>query len=1074
VIDVSTTVSEALLNGLETTIGAAPSIKLFSGTLPADCAAADPSGHLVTITIPSDWMGAASGTEKFQNGPWSGVAVAAGTIACFRLYDASAVCHMQGSVTVAGGGGDLILKRVDVSVGTKVNINRFRLFLPIVDVPLPVVVGTFSKTQTSQTLTGRGQVTVVVPEPIGDRVQWVDTEVGDMPTYEFANSTLWIPWSRGTETRVPIQKQAFNGLPQQVGGDWLDLNGTGNGSVPFGTIPATTFNGVAKWVTVTSAGMIALVNKFLIAGDNTGILVKEQATQNAPAYFSSRHAANGNFPEMIVVTNVNTYICPCTADTYWEDTGYATRGMDTVLRPRFICKFDFSAVSGTVTSATLRLYYQASGGPALGVYFLDMPKLIYAPAEQLPDQIEYGIARDVAQDTDLANHPSVLFYPTFTDAASFSTQWQWMSVNPAHPGISFTDEAGGLKAIRVFNSISGNTATNARNMWVNRPISINNRRTDLEMPFQQAYEHLFLRYMITLENDVAQRLDPAVTVPGYGAKRWSNWDGTKLPGLQGIATNYPDYKNPLPGRSWQDDGYIGLSESDGPYSLIEHDEPSLANDRAMAASLYCYDEDTSGVPGRTAPDNPDGPVSQGFSGGGRTEFIGTCFKPNRTYCLEQEVILNTIAPGGTPVRDGVVRVWMDGVKIYERTDRMFRRNDQQRWYTADQLILHGGNGPPAATQHYRLFGWCVATEYIGPPQSLPAWRSGRTVDTFAPITNTSNLGGLALSPFPEATVDDNQAFAIGTYQGRLKLTYAACGGHNNTWRNAVYQLDLSDDAPAWVKLHPGSDVSAVVVNVPYFTDGLPASRHTYYHTHHIEPLNRVMNFTISGLWGNGGTTAHVDAFQLDGNTWEVSGSYPNNFSPYPNSPTVAINTGITAVCKHPVTNDVYIAADYKFTKWSPLAPTTYTQVLPGLTTTLGAWQAHGTCIDTIRNRWVCLYSTGFITAAPAVLKYINLADGTHGEIAVSLNGAAFSLNPYAQMVHDLDNDRYIFIHSFHSHATPCPVYALNPTTGVITQISTMTPNPYNGMNGRLAYVPSLGGVVCHPRYSSHVLFMPTR
>jgi hypothetical protein len=227
------------------------------------------------------------------------------------------------------------------------------------------------------------------------------------------------------------------------------------------------------------------------------------------------------------------------------------------------------------------------------------------------------------------------------------------------------------------------------------------------------------------------------------------------------------------------------------------------------------------------------------------------------------------------------------------------------------------------------------------------------------------------------------------------------------------------------------------------------------------------------LWGNGGTLATVDSFNLDGNVWDVSGTYPNNFSPYPDSPVVSPN-GITAVCKHPTTGDVYIAAEYKFTKWSPLAPTTYTAVLPGLTPILGAWQAHGTCIDTIRNRWVCLYSPTAITTSSAVLKFINLSNNTHSELAVTMNGASFPLNPYAQMVHDLDNDRYIFIHSFHNHATPCPVYALNPTTGVVTQISTMTPNPYNGMNGRLAYVPSLGGVVCHPRYSSNVLFMPTR
>lgn len=1060
----SSALKGALLNGIESTVGAAPVMRLFGSAPPVDCAAADPADLLCSITLPSDWMASATGNEKFQSGtPWVGICTTAGTIASFRII-AGGACVIQGTVTERGAGGDLTLQETTVEVGVRIRIQRFRLLIPEDDAttPLPTITGTLSKTQSADTVAIRGQAQVppVIEPAAGDRVQWIDTEVGDMPTYEFASASLFIPWKRGTESAIPIQQQGKNGLPQRVGGDWIDRNGTGNGAVPFATIAggSPNFNSTPKWLSVSGAGVIALVNKWITDG-NTGVLVHEIGSPGIPAYFHSRQNPSGNAPKLTVTaTTSGTTVCSCIADTWWDAATYATRGDDPNLRPRFICKFDLSSIAGTVTAATLEFYYQIYGGAPLAIDFLDMPKLIYAPAEQLPNLVEYGIAREVANDQALATHPDVLVYREIKNDLEMSAatgggfQWggNYQLFTYSHPDWP----EYGLRATSVTNTMTTNTATNRRTMWVNRPTGIANRLTNIQTTFQNAYEHLFVRYLLRLENDVAARLDPPVNVPGYGLKSWSNWDGTKLPGIQGLPANYPDY----PTGSWVADGWAGTdaASTDGPYYMMEHDSPSLCNDRAMALTCYLYDEDT--------------PARLVFAGGGRTEYPGVCIKPNRTYCIEQELQLNTITDG-TPNRDGVHRVWLDGVKVYERTDRLYRRMDMQRWFTGDLLIMHGGNGPPAASQTYSIAGWTIARSYVGPPQSGPAWRRNLPVNQFSPIVGTQNLGGLSTHVFAFATVDDNQAFAVGKFRGRTKVTYAANGGHNNSWENKVIQLDLHDDTPAWRLLHPGSAESAVVVDQPYYRDGLPASRHTYYTAHHIEQLDRVMLFTISGLWGNSGNRGEVDAFKLTDNTWEVSGTYPNNFSPYPDSPVVA-STGLTSVCKHPTTEEVYISADYKFIKWSPVT-NTYTNVLPGLTPSLGAWQGQGACIDTVRNRWVSLQapSPGYMPS----LSYINLSTSTYGTIALTLNGSPFGpIQAYAQITHDLDNDRYIVIYHWHTAATPCPVYAIDPTSGIVTQITTVTPNPYNGTNGRLQYVPELGGVVFHARYTANVMFMPTR
>lgn len=107
---------------LNTAIGASGSLKIFSGAEPANCAAADPTGLLCTITLPSTPFTAASGAVTLA-GTWSGTASAAGTAASFRIYDGSAVCHLQGSVGM--GTGDLSLVNTSIAATQPVQVTAF-------------------------------------------------------------------------------------------------------------------------------------------------------------------------------------------------------------------------------------------------------------------------------------------------------------------------------------------------------------------------------------------------------------------------------------------------------------------------------------------------------------------------------------------------------------------------------------------------------------------------------------------------------------------------------------------------------------------------------------------------------------------------------------------------------------------------------------------------------------------------------------------------------------------------------------------------------------------------------------
>src|SRR5260370_41648111 len=96
----SVAVRNAELDQIETTIGTGALLKLFSGAEPANCAAADPSGLLATLTLPSDWMSYAAAGVKPKLGTWSLSASAPGTIPARRIHDSGSVaCHMQSNPT---------------------------------------------------------------------------------------------------------------------------------------------------------------------------------------------------------------------------------------------------------------------------------------------------------------------------------------------------------------------------------------------------------------------------------------------------------------------------------------------------------------------------------------------------------------------------------------------------------------------------------------------------------------------------------------------------------------------------------------------------------------------------------------------------------------------------------------------------------------------------------------------------------------------------------------------------------------------------------------------------------------
>ena len=128
-IQMSVAVRNARLDSIETTISTSAVLKLRTGAPPASCATADSGTVVSTISCPSDYLAAASSGSKAKAGTWQDASAdAAGTVGHFRLYASDGTtCHMQGTVTNTGGGGDMTLDNVVVEAGQQITITTFSL-----------------------------------------------------------------------------------------------------------------------------------------------------------------------------------------------------------------------------------------------------------------------------------------------------------------------------------------------------------------------------------------------------------------------------------------------------------------------------------------------------------------------------------------------------------------------------------------------------------------------------------------------------------------------------------------------------------------------------------------------------------------------------------------------------------------------------------------------------------------------------------------------------------------------------------------------------------------------------------
>ena len=123
----SEAVVNAKLDALETTIGTGAILKIRTGAAPANLATADSGSVLATLTLPSDWLAAATGGAKAKAGTWQDTSADdSGTAQHFRIYASDGTTkHIQGSVGVSAT--DMIVDSVSFTAGQSFTVSSFTI-----------------------------------------------------------------------------------------------------------------------------------------------------------------------------------------------------------------------------------------------------------------------------------------------------------------------------------------------------------------------------------------------------------------------------------------------------------------------------------------------------------------------------------------------------------------------------------------------------------------------------------------------------------------------------------------------------------------------------------------------------------------------------------------------------------------------------------------------------------------------------------------------------------------------------------------------------------------------------------
>jgi hypothetical protein len=477
---------------------------------------------------------------------------------------------------------------------------------------------------------------------------------------------------------------------------WLDASGAVDGARAFDVQVADpqAQKPTLRW------NVTALVQGWALGGfSNEGLVLAGVGSKPGGAQFHSRESPEIGFRPSLQVTYLDggSELLGPAADADLDCSTQAGTGSGPTLnagpKNAVVMRFDLQRLRKGQARDVKRAELILVRTPAtvfatgsLGVFRLETPF-----GKPMPP-VELGLATTFPGDQGIDKHPEVLFAERF-DGNQIDPRWTpgdrsvRMVLEPVSPSPANALPAGGAPAPAVGHgagaALMAPAAIAANSLRSSIPAGKNtglDLRYDFKPRGQAEPDEVYMRYYLRL------------------GREWrSITDAGKLPGLAGTYG-----KVGWGGRGW--DGQLGWSARGGFIKGLPVDHP-LFGRVPLASYVYHSKAGPSGY-GETLT----------WSGAQGTGVVET----ERWVCVEQFIKLNT--PG---MEDGVLKAWVDGRLVFERSNFKFRDNPQVRIQNAWMDVYYGGADPSPRSYSFHIDNVVIAKRYIGPMASTPAAAAGR-------------------------------------------------------------------------------------------------------------------------------------------------------------------------------------------------------------------------------------------------------------------------------------------------------------------------------------------------------------
>lgn len=524
------------------------------------------------------------------------------------------------------------------------------------------------------------------PAP-GAMPQYLVWDGGDGPTRSHWSRHLLLSWKNANV------------------GDWIDADGTPQGSVPCGS---ALVESAPKWIEVD---VTTLVRKAVTTGHNRGMLIRSDKADGVRV--SGRHSAN---PPQLAVTMVGGARATPRVLAFAGFSKTASLGLDTRQAVRLsigstgIVQFDLAGLRN-VDRAVLRIYAEQiwSGKPRLSVFECDAPRIVVG-ADRAPTM---GLAAATGSERGLKAHRDVLRAGDFSDLTKgvvFDT------FNAAED-----DERGGASVCEQLPDPDAPGTTMLRGYFRAGSWNEGDKRgsCSFKTEHMRADESNLLRPPLRVEEEMFCRLYFFLE---------DDWNSTRDSNKMAIGWDLRmGWWNPAQKGYWQSVTGNGGAPGDGRRYTVPRKSSTLPGTHQY---MYCGHSVRMEAGQGSTTGNPYGhlrPVQsyvynldQDTQWGDMMRLGSVCISKGRWFCIEQQVKMNSVvgpfdAEGnGHAVRDGVLRTWVDGVMCSEITNLRWRRHPQMGIQGPWINWFYGGKQPSEMKMHYRMNHFVVARRYIGP------------------------------------------------------------------------------------------------------------------------------------------------------------------------------------------------------------------------------------------------------------------------------------------------------------------------------------------------------------------------